>query len=283
MEKLIKGVQSAYNIDKYNPFRIKGINESLDRIIRAINGSEKIIIYGNPDLDGIIGTSLLVLALKYFRADVEYYISDGNDLCDDKIFCNIIEHFKYLGANLVISSISEVCNKNRIKLFLDSEIDLIITNNHKITELIDHSYLINPNLEDCSYSYKNLATSSVIFKFVQAICIFYRSRLIDDYFDLVMLAILSKETSLKDENKFIVKQGMIRIANTENQGIRALIKVNNITLINKKNITSMVKKLSKQINIHGSIDNARIAVELFTTLDGDRAEQISKYLDKQSE
>lgn len=282
MEKLIRGVQGAYNMDKYNPFRLKGINESVNRVIRAINGGEKIIIYGNPDLDGIIGTSLLVLALKYFRADVEYYMYDQKALCDDMIFGNIIEHFKYLGANLVISGSNEVCHKDRIKLFSDNNIDLIITDNHRTAELSDYPYLINPNRTDCPYFYKDLTTSSVAFKFVQAISIFYKSRIIDDYFDLVMLGILSKETLLKDENKFIVKQGMIKIANTENQGIKALIKVNNITMLNKRNITNMVKSLSKQISIRGSIDNARIAVELFTSLDGDRTEQISKYLEKQS-
>lgn len=261
-----------------DPFRLKGMKEALTRIIKAVNEREKIVIYGYYDLDGITSVSLLLLVLKYLNADVEYFVSDD---IDEKFGINsdvVRNHIKFLGAKLMITVGCGVNSVSQVELCKELGIDVIITDNHKCKKELPDTVIINPNQKGCSYPCKVLTAGGIAFKLAQAISMYYQMKCISKYLDLAMLGTLSKGFNITGENKLIVNQGIHHLNYTNNYGFKALLKVHKISSINKESIYRLAHNIIPSVKNRRCVDNARIAVELFTTTNMDRAEQIAKYL-----
>lgn len=267
MQKLWENIYRPNYVLGYNPFLLNNMDIAINRIVKAINEREKIVIYGCCNVDGICGISILMLVLKYLNADVEYYISEdkSNNICKD-----IIEnHIKALGAKIVISL---GCN-------LDKDIeDILISMN------IDFIGLIGSTPEQCNLTIvegENLTISTLTFKFVQAIAVYYNMKNINKYVDLVLLGNGSYNKKVKGENLILYEEGLKYLTKTKNYGIRALMKHLNIRESREENVEKIVCAITPTINAVGKLDNARIAVELLTTNNYYRAEQIAKYLDRE--
>lgn len=262
-----------------DPFLLKDMGKALKRIIKAVNEREKIVIYGNCDLDGVTAVSLLFLVLKYLNADVEYFISDD---MNDKLNINsriVKNHIKFLGAKLMITTGCGSQSISQVELCRKLGIDVIITDYHHCANILPEAIVINPNQKYCRYPFKDLTAVGVAFKLSQAISMYYQMRCISKYLDLVVLGTLSKGIELVGENKKMVDQGLYQLNYTNNYGFKALMKVHNIKKISKENICKLSNNMTPSTNKSNRyIDNARIAVELFTTENMDRAEQIAKYL-----
>ena len=260
-----------------NPFLLKDMEEAMKKIIKAVNKREKIVIYGTCDLDGIASVAILLLVLKYLNADVEYFISDKID--DFSIKSDIIEnHIKFLGAKLIITIGCGIKSLPEIELCKRLGIDVIVTDYHKCGEFLPETIIINPNQPGCEYPFKDLVAVGIVFKLCQAISIYYNMKYISKYLDLATLGIFSKGIYITGENEVMVREGMRCLSYTNNYGIKASLKVNKIHTITKENIYELSNKMVSSIGCKRYIDNARIAVELFTTESTDRAEQIAKYL-----
>ncbi|NMM61213.1 delta(24)-sterol C-methyltransferase [Clostridium sp. P21] len=261
-----------------NPFALKGMKEALERIIKAVNEREKIVIYGYYDLDGITAVSLLLLVLKYLNADVEYVVPEDMDE-DFAINANIIKnHVKFLGAKLIITVGCGVNSVSQVELCKELGIDVIITDYHKCAEVLPETVIVNPNQVDCEYTFKDLTAVGIAFKIAQAISMYYQMKCISKYLDLVMIGTLSRNINLTGENKVMISQGMYHLNYTNNYGLKALIKIHKIVNINKESIYKLAYNIIPSSKSKRTVDNARIAVELFTTSNMDRAEQIAKYL-----
>jgi single-stranded DNA-specific DHH superfamily exonuclease len=263
----------------YNPFFLKDMSKALERTVRAINEREKIVIYGACNVDSICGVSLLILMLKYLNADVEYFIPDTLE-AECKMNSEVIEnHIKFLGAGLIITV--GCCSESSKQAELCKELGM------DVIELCNKSYseskniVINPNQQGCLYKFKCLSSSGLAFKLSQAISMYYNMKCSGKYIDLAMLGTLSTGVPVIEENNIIVNEGLKHLSKTNNYGIKALIKVQNIIEFNVENSLSLVFSITPTINAIGKMDNARIAVELFTTTDSYRAEQIAKYLNKE--
>ncbi len=277
MEMQKENIQHFNFIGMKNPFLLKNMGEALKRIIKAVNEREKIVIYGTCDLDGITSVSLLLLVLKYLNADVEYFISDEVD--DSSIKSDIIEnHIKFLGTKLMITAGCGISSVPQVKLCKNLGIDVIITDYHSSEEILPETIIIDPNQKQCTYPYKNLTAVGVTFKLCQAISMYYEMKCVGKYLDLVALGILSKQADVSGENEIMVNQGIYCINYTNNYGVKALLKINNISSVNWKSICELSNKMMRSIKNKRYIDNARITVELFITENMDRAEQIAKYL-----
>ncbi|EDK35143.1 DHH family phosphoesterase [Clostridium kluyveri] len=260
-----------------NPFLLKDMEEAMKKIIKAVNKREKIVIYGTCDLDGIASVAILLLVLKYLNADVEYFISDK--INDSSIKSDIIEnHIKFLGAKLIITAGCGIKSLPEIELCKRLGIDVIITDYHKCGKFLPETIIINPNQPGCRYPFKDLIAVGVVFKLCQAVSIYYNMKYVSKYLDLVTLGIFSKKSYITGENEIMVREGMRYLNYTNNYGVKALLKVNKIHTINQENICELSNKIISSISCKRYIDNARIAVELFTTESIDRAEQIAKYL-----
>lgn len=261
-----------------DPFLLKGMKEALSRIIKAVNEREKIVIYGYYDLDGITAVSLLLLVLKYLNADVEYFVSDDMD-GDFSINSEIVEnHIKFLGAKLMITVGCGVNSASQVELCKKLGIDVIITDYHKCKDVLPETVVINPNQQGCSYLFKDLTAVGIAFKLAQSISMYYQMKCISKYLDLAMIGTLSRGLNITGENKHIVNEGIHHLNYTNNYGFRALIKVHKVISINKESIYRLAHNIIPSVKNRRCVDNARIAVELFTTANMDRAEQIAKYL-----
>ncbi|MEW9095136.1 MAG: DHH family phosphoesterase [Clostridiaceae bacterium] len=262
----------------HNPFLLKNMNEALMRIVRAVNEREKIIVYGCCDLDGISAVSLLFLVLKYLNADVEYFISDGDDDNFDIRTDIIKNHVKFLGTNLMITVGCGINSSYQVDLCKQLGIDVIITDNHHCHDKIPDTIVVSPKQKDCIYPFKDLSSVGVAYKLVQSISSYYQMKSISKYLDLVMLGTKSNKVSYEGENKAIIDEGIYHMNYTNNYGLRALMKVNKIKHIDIINVNKLIDSIAPSWNNTRMLDNARITVELLTTSSSDRAEQIAKYL-----
>ncbi len=278
MDRQEGNMQYSRFSDMQDPFLLKGMKEALKRIIKAVNEREKIVIYGYYDLDGITAVSLLLLVLKYLNADVEYFVSDD---IDDNFSMNsetVENHIKFLGTKLIITVGCGINSVSQVELCKELGIDVIITDYHKCCELLPETVIVNPTQKDCKYPFKDLTAVGIAFKIAQSISMYYQMKCISKYLDLVMIGTLSRGITVTGENKIIINQGIYHLNYTNNYGLKALIKVHKIVSINKKSICKLAHNIIPSLKSRRTADNARIAVELFTTSNMDRAEQIAKYL-----
>ena len=264
----------------YNPFFLKNMSEALERTVKAINGREKIVIYGDCNVDSICGVSSLLLLFKYLNADVEYYIPDTKSEVGNMDTEVIKDHIRFLGAQLIITVGCGVESEEQLELCRSMGMDIIVVNNNSDYTKTG-AIMINANQEGCLYRFKALSSAGLVYKLTQAISMYYNMKCKNKYIDLTMLGTLAAGVPIIDENEMIINDGLKHFIKTNNHGIKALFKVQNIKEVTMKNISSMVLTVTPTINAIGRMDNARIAVELFTTNDGYRAEQIAKYLKKE--
>lgn len=262
----------------HNPFLLKGMNEALKRIVKAVNEREKIVIYGYNNVDGVTGIALFMLVLKYLNADVEYYIPDGIDNGFELQEKAINNHIRFLGAKLVITVGCGINSVNQVELCKALGIDVIITDYHECHEELPDTVVVNPKQRDCFYPFKDLFGVGVAFKVVQAVAMYYQMKCISKYLDLVMIGTISHETPLVGENKVMVDEGLYHLTYTNNYGLIAYMNINKVTKFDYKEMQDAFKNLVPLGANPRNTDNAKIAVELLTTNNVDRAEQIAKYL-----
>jgi len=268
-----------YNM--YNPFLLKGMEDALYRIVKAINEREKIVLYGFYDVDSITAISLLMLVLKFLNADVEYFIPSQRSDSRDIIESDITSHIKYLGPALIITLGCGINSFSEIELCKYMGINVIIADFHIPIKRHPDTIVVNPKQKGCNYPFKGLCACGVAFKIAQAISSYYKMKSINKYMDLVMLGTISSKTKLESENRIFAQEGIRQLKNTNNYGICALLKTHNIVVINVDTVSKLALTVMPTINAVGRMDNAKIVVELFITSDSNRALQISKYLDKE--
>ncbi|AJA48292.1 single-stranded-DNA-specific exonuclease RecJ [Clostridium pasteurianum DSM 525 = ATCC 6013] len=281
MEIIEENVHYLKQLKFHNPFFMDGMREAINRVLKAVNNKEKIIIYGYSDVDSISGISILFLLLKYLNADVEYFIPDYMDEEYRISSESLKEYIRYLGADLLITVGCGSNSKDEIMLAQDMGIDVIVTDYHEIYSDCEQAIIINPNKKLCKYPFKFLSAAGIAFKFCEAVSRYYKIKGVYKYIDLAMIGTISSKLPLEAENRTIVDIGLEHLAATNNYGIKALMKINNFKKIDQKAVIKLSQSVISAKSVVGRIDNARIAVELFTTHDSYRAFQIAKYLNKE--
>ncbi|AGF56329.1 MULTISPECIES: DHH family phosphoesterase [Clostridium] len=277
MRKFWESIYCPNYISGYNPFILKNMNKAIERLALAINNRQKIVVYGTYNVDGICAVSSLILVLKYLNADVEYLIYDRQE--SDAVInsVDIKNNVDFLGAELLITLGIGLKSKEEVDLCKDLGIDLIVLENEE-SDLVNDYIYINPSQKGCQYRYKNLSISGLAFKLMQAIAIYYNMKSINKYLDLILIGIQWAKVSAKGENGVLIKEGNKFLINTNNNGLRSIIEFNNIKEFNDDGINKIIELLIPPIGAVGIMDNARIVLELLTTNDKDRADQIVKYL-----
>ncbi|MDY6227838.1 DHH family phosphoesterase [Clostridium sp.] len=278
MRKFWESIYSPNYITGYNPFILKNMSKAIEHMVEAINNRKKIVIYGVPNVDGLCAISSLNLVLKYLNADIEYVIceEDSNLGITSK---DIINNVSFLGGQLLITLGLDLKSDEEEKLCRDLGIDLIVLENKEVNSGRNYIY-INPSQKGCNYRYKNLSISGITFKLMQAIAIYYNIKSINKYLDLILIGEQWAEVPLKGENGVILKEGKKFLINTNNYGLRAIMNYYNIIQMDDECILKIIKLITPTINAVTMMDNARIIIELLTTNKKDRAEQITKYLNK---
>jgi single-stranded-DNA-specific exonuclease len=273
--------------DLHNPFLMKDMEKGVDRMISAILNHEKIVIYGDYDVDGITSVAILVKFLKTFYENVTYYIPDRikegyglNKKAIDKI--------KEDKADLIITVDCGVSDYEEVRYANSNGVDIIITDHHEVPAVLpDATAVINPNQSDCRFPFGYLAGVGVAFNFLIAV----RGKLRDinfwddgeypnlrKYLDLVALGTIGDMVPLIDENRILAKIGLDVINEKNRTGIETLRAVSGSgnSMVDSEAASF---KLIPRINAAGRIGSPEDAVELLITDDVDKAKEIAKKLD----
>lgn len=271
-------MEEFFKVNQYNPLLLRNMKSALNRIVKAINEREKIVIYGYYDFDGVTAVSLLMLVLKYLNADVEYFIPsevrDGRNLCKN----DISSYIKYLGASLIITVGCGTSSLEDIEFCKKNNIDVIVTDYHKCDFNSLEEIVINPNSSRCIYPFKDLGSVGVAYKLAETISSYYKMTCIQKYLDLVMIGTVTKKLPIRGENLFFVEEGLKQLRYTNNYGIKALLEEHNTHYEEEFFNLETIANVFPEMIPKERINNSRIIVELLTTSDSYRAAQISKYL-----
>lgn len=264
----------------FDPLLLKGVDEALGRIIKAVNEREKIVVYGYGDLDSLTGIALLTLVFRYLNADVDYFIPSWNEFDRTLNKSDVENNIRLLGTKLIITvgcSAKSLCD---IEYCRSLGIDVIVTDYKDVVYESCGCVILNPKQKSCRYPFKELGAVGVAFKLAQAISYYYNMKCINKYIDLVMLGTLASKAVVTGENKAIIDAGIEHLLRTNNYGLRAFMKVCGIHN-NRNDLLNTLKYIILE-SYNLKVDkNAWIIVELFITSNIDRAEQISKYLIRQ--
>lgn len=266
--------------DLYDPFLMKDMEEGACRLSTAIRNHEKVIIYGDYDVDGTTAVSILYTFLKSFGLDVEYYIphrfKEGYGINPEGIEFSIQK-----GADLIVSVDCGITAIEEAKYAKERGLDLIICDHHTVgDEIPDAVAVLDPKRPDCSYPFDGLSGAGVGFKLVQGTTkkLGLPVTLPNQYLDLVAISIASDIVPIADENRVLMRRGLELINTQPRVGIKALldkIGVNAGTV----STSSIVFSIGPRINAAGRMGDATTAVELMIAEDAGKAELFASELE----
>lgn len=263
----------------HDAYLLKGMDKAVEKVQKALLQKAKICVYGDYDVDGITSTAIMMRTLEKLHADAVYYIpnrlEEGYGLG-----ISSMDKIKALGVRLIVTVDCGIRSIEVVDYAKGLGMEVIITDHHECEgELPDAFCIINPNQKDCDYPYNNLAGVGVAYKLAGAmLAINGYGSFTEELLDIVSIGTIADVVPLQDENRIIVKNGLKRILDTKNEGIKALLKVCGLNgkEINAYNVAFM---LAPRINAAGRIADASECVELLLTDNADRAMEIAKKLD----
>ena len=260
-----------------SPFEIRDMDKAADRIRTAIDGGEKILVYGDYDCDGVTASALLCSYLEAAGADVHCYIpsrlKDGYGLTETGV-----KHIIDNGYSLVVTVDNGISAINEAKILKEHGISLVITDHHKVgAELPDADAVVDPHREDDSCRFKDFAGVGVALKLCAALEDGDSETVTDELGELAALGTIADIVPLIGENRAIVTRGLRRLQNSSRPGIIALLEASSGA---DKTVTSATASftLAPRINAAGRMDDARTAFRLLMTDDADEARECAEQL-----
>ncbi|MFA9190563.1 single-stranded-DNA-specific exonuclease RecJ [Flavobacterium sp. FZUC8N2.13] len=263
----------------HDPYLMKDMEKAIERIENAIKNQERILVFGDYDVDGTTAVSLVSSYLKSFYPNVATYIPDrydegygvsfkGIDFADDN------------GFSLIIALDCGIKSIDHVAYAKERNIDFIICDHHRPGETLpDAVAVLDPKRTDCNYPYDELCGCGIGFKLIQALGL-NRNQTIEDlapYLDLVATAIAADIVPMTGENRVLAYFGLQVINNNPRPGIKALVhQIKKKTL----DITDVVFIIAPRINAAGRIKHGNHAVELLTEFDFEQAQQFASEIEK---
>ncbi len=263
----------------HDPFMMKGMNIAVDRISSAIDKNEKILIYGDYDVDGTTSVALLYSFLQNFYTNIDYYIPNRSKE-GYGVSKMGLDYARETNCKLVITIDCGIKAVDKVKYARSLGLDVIICDHHLPGQEIPEAVaVLDPKQPGCSYPYKELSGCGVGFKFIHAYSIVNSipfEELIP-YLDLVAVSIASDIVPLTGENRVMAYYGLKQLNENPRIGIREIIKSSEL----KRDITieDVVFKIGPRINAAGRMESGSRAVELLVSTDKSLASGISSEID----
>jgi single-stranded-DNA-specific exonuclease len=252
--------------DLHDPFLMKDMEKAIDRILQAINNSERILIYGDYDVDGTTSVALVYSFLKKFSSSIAYYVPNRYNEGYGISFKGI-DFAHENNYSLVIALDCGIKAVEKIQYAKERNIEFIICDHHYPGEFIPNAVaVLDPKRPDCSYPYKHLSGCGVGFKLMQAFCM---KKGVDfeeltPFLDLVAVSIASDIVPITGENRILAHFGLKQLSYSPRTGLKSIIRTAGIE--NKEiAIDDIVFKIGPRINAAGRIDAADKAVELLVS------------------
>ena len=270
--------------DLINPFLMKDMDIAVDRLNDAMGRKERILVYGDYDVDGCTAVALVYKFLLQFYSNIEYYIPDRYDE-GYGVSKKGIDYAKEQGVKLIIILDCGIKASDEIAYAKEQGIDFIICDHHVPDEkLPDAVAILNPKREDDPYPFKDLCGCGVGFKFMQA---FAKnngipfSRLIP-LLDLCAVSIAADIVPVVDENRILAFHGLKQLNQNPSVGLKAIIDIcglNNREL----SMSDIIFKIGPRINASGRMENGRESVDLLVEKDLGMALRMAKHINEYNE
>jgi len=267
----------------YDPFLMKDMSVAIERLRRAVLSDEKILIYGDYDVDGITSVSFLYLILKELGVNVSYYIPD-RQLEGYGLSATGIQEAQRRQTNLIITVDCGITGHAEIELARSMGIDIIVSDHHEPGAVLPNAIaVLDPKRADCPYPFKELAGVGVTYKLAQGLLtrMGIDLSILENYLELVAIGTAADIVPLVDENRIFVKAGLERLNESESIGMKALM---NAAALNGKEIGTgqIVFVIAPRINAVGRMGDAERAVKLLTTKDEQEAREIAGILEHEN-
>ena len=262
--------------DLHSPFLMKGMGKAVDRIELALKKGEKILIYGDYDVDGTTSVAMMYNFLSRFTDKIAYYIPDRYDEGYGISFKGI-DYAQINEFSLIIALDCGIRAVKQVEYASNKQIDFVICDHHTPGVNIPRAIsVLNPKQSDCNYPYKELSGCGVGFKLIQA---FSEKRKIDfneigEYLDLLAVSIGADIVEMTGENRALAFYGLKIINQSPRVGLKALIEKSGKT--GELSISDVVFGIAPRINAAGRIEHGKIAVQILVESDIDKARELAE-------
>lgn len=271
--------------DLHSPFELADMEKACARLAAAIGAREKILLYGDYDVDGTSAIVILHTTLRIAGADVHFHvphrIREGYGMRSE-----VVEQAKEAGVGLIVSVDTGIRAGAVVEHARALGIDVIVTDHHLPEgELPPAVAVLNPNRTDCAYPAKNLCGAAVAWKLAQGLLTTLgwpegrRQKLLTSLLKLVAIATVADVVPLTGENRILVKHGLEGLRENTNAGLRAILKVAGIKEGETPSARQVGFQIGPRLNAAGRMDDARDVIELFLTQDENRAMTLAEKLD----
>jgi len=247
----------------HSPWLMKDMDKAVERVTRAVNLKEKILVFGDYDVDGTTAVASMYQFLKKIHSNLDFYIPhryrEGYGISKAGI-----DFAKANGFSLIISLDCGIKSADLIGYAKELAIDFIVCDHHLPDEILPPAVaILNPKQKDCNYPFKELCGCGVGFKLMCALS--EKMQLPEnaafEYLDLLATAIAADIVPVAGENRILAFHGLIKANKNPNYGIRALSKLSG--LVKDLHITNLVFMIAPKVNAAGRMDDARKAVQMF--------------------
>ena len=268
----------------HDPFLLLGMDRAVDRLVRAIEQKEHILVYGDYDVDGTSSVVILKKAIELAGGQAEYRVPhrlrEGYGMRPE-----VLAEAAARGVKLVISVDTGIRAADVVRAANALGVDMIITDHHLPDGDIPPAVaVLNPNQIDCPYPEKNLCGAGVTFKLIQALLLRLQwpeaksRRMLESFLKLVAIATIADVVPLTGENRVIVKTGLSGLDRVANPGLRALLDVAGFNEGKAPTAGQIAFRVAPRINAAGRMANASDVIEMFLTADAVVAKDLATQL-----
>lgn len=265
----------------HDPFLMPGMDRAVERLNKALGSKERILVYGDYDVDGTTAVALVYKYIRDFYSNIDYYIPTRDDE-GYGISNAVIDMAAEQGVKLIIILDCGIKANAEIAYARSLGIDFIICDHHvPDEELPDAVAILNPKLEGSTYPCSHLSGCGVGFKFMQAFAMSNALAPADleGMLDLVAVSIAADLVPMVDENRVMTYHGLRRLNSNPNLGLRAIIRI--CGLVGKEiTISDVIFKIGPRINASGRMQSGREAVELLVARDSTDALHRARAIDQ---
>lgn len=257
-EKQIKDFLSP-NYEMLNdPFKLQNMSLAVERIKHAIEQKEKILIFGDYDVDGVSATCVMIKTFEKLSYKVNYYLPnrfvDGYGLT-----CAVLDKIKKLyNPNLIITVDCGISSYEEVEYAKTLGIEVIVTDHHEIPQMLPNTIVLNAKIENQEYPFRELCGTGLAFKLSQAML----GNVAFEFLPIVAIATISDIVALKDENRVLIKLGMALMEKHLPLGLRSLFKLNKLSC---QTVTSqdIAFKIAPKLNASGRMGDAKDSLNLY--------------------
>ena len=263
----------------YDPFSIKDMNRAIERIEQAIQTNQRIMIYGDYDVDGTTSVALVYSFLSRYHSNLEYYIPDRYAEGYGISFQGI-DYAASHNVSLIIALDCGIKAAEKIDYANRHQVDFIICDHHTPEQRLPNAVaVLDPKRQDCNYPFKALSGCGVGFKMLQAFCLTNDIDVNELYplLDLVAVSVASDIVPLVDENRVMTHFGLKQLNENPGNGLKAIIKMSGLAdKQNRIEVGDIVFRIGPRINAAGRIESGKSAVDLLITDNQRKAEKMAQ-------